>query len=98
MDFIDEEDAPFRNVRKDSRQVLGFFQGWSAGHADLGSHFICYDRGQCGLSQSWRPYKEYMVQRISARLGGLDKDRKVLLDPHLALEISQDLRTQYVFL
>ena len=43
------------------------------------------------------PYSKHVVHGLAARLGGLDGDRKILLDLLLADEFRKPLGTQFQF-
>ena len=94
VDFVDEQHLPLAQVGEDGRQVALDLQrrprGLLEGHAQL----VGDDVGQRRLAQPRRPVEQHVVERLAARLGGLDGDLEVVLDLLLPDELAQPLRTQ----
>ena len=92
--FVDEQHLPLAQVGEDGRQVALDLQrrprGLLEGHAEL----VGDDVGQRRLAQPRRPVEQHVVERLAARLGGLDGDLEVVLDLLLPDELAQPLRTQ----
>ena len=84
VDLVDEEDVALVQVGQDGRQVAGPLDGRPGGDLDAHAHLVGDDVGQRGLAQARRAVEQDVIQRLAARLGRLDQDAQVLLDPILA--------------
>ena len=92
--FVDEQHLLVAQVGQDGGQVALDLQRRPRGLLERRAHFVGDDVGQRGLAQPRRPVEQHVVQRLAARLGGLDGDFEVVFDLVLPDELAQPLRTQ----
>ena len=57
--------------------------------ADADSELLAEDVGEARLAEARGADEQYVVERLAARAGGLERDRELLLDPSLADELGQ---------
>ena len=84
MDFVDEQDRSFFDVRQIGEQVLGRGQGRPAGDLHGNAHVAGDAGGEGRLAQARRAVQEDMAQRFAALRGGIDGDAQPLMDLALA--------------
>ena len=94
MDFVDEQHLLVAQVGEDRGQVALDLQRRPGGLLEGSAQFVGDDVGQRGLAQPRRSVEQHVVERLAARLGGLDGDLEVVFDLVLADELAQPLRPQ----
>jgi hypothetical protein len=70
MDFVDEEHIAFFEAGEDAGEVSGALECGAAGGDEVSPHLAGDDVGQGGFSQSRRPVKKHMIQRLPAGASG----------------------------
>ena len=65
--------SPGFEVRQQARQIARLVQNGAGGDFELGVHLVGDDVRQCGLAQSGRTVQQYVVERIAAHEGRLDR-------------------------
>ena len=95
MDLVNEKHVSRLQGSEQAGKVSGLVQHRARRHFHVHSHFICYDMGQGGFSQSGRAVEQDMVQRLGAHLCGFYIDAKIGNDFLLTGEVLQSLRTDY---
>ena len=80
MDFVQEQDVAFLQVRKNGSQVARTSNGRTARGFDVRPELVRDDGGQRGLSQTGRARKQNMVHRFTAPARRFDQDGKAFLD------------------
>src|SRR5438045_9629536 len=91
MDFIDERDVAFAEIRQSSDEVAGFFEGGAGGRADVDAQFSRWQLSESGFSEAWGAEKERVIEGLSSGQCCIDVDAQRLLDPVLADEFGKAL-------
>src|SRR5947208_2956891 len=89
MDFIDEKDLAFADVAEDAGEVELLLQDGSRGLIDGCAEFLGDDVCECGFAESRRAIKQYVIERLTAAVGSLNRDGQVLFEFGLTGEIRQ---------
>ena len=94
MDFVDEQNVARFQIGEDGGEIARLGQHRAGGGAEIDAQLARHDLRQGGLAQARRAGEQHMVQRLAARLGGLDEDGKIFARLLLADEIGQPLGAQ----
>ncbi len=94
MDLVDEQHVALFQVGQQRGKVAGLGDDGPRGGAEADAQLARHDLGQRGLAEARRPREQHMVERIAARLGGLDEHLEVGARLLLADELAQVLRAQ----
>ena len=94
MDFIDEKDIAFVEVRQQTGKVAGFFDGGAAGAFDVGAHGLGDDVRQRRFAEARRPAEQDVIDGFAALLCSLHGDFKPLPDLGLTGELRENGRAQ----
>src|SRR3990172_2220271 len=96
MDLIDEEDVTPIEVGQNGCQISRPFDRRAGGDSEVDAHLMCQNVSQRRLAQSRWSVKQDVVERLAARLGGLNKDGQILLYSILADHFLQQARAQVI--
>ena len=94
VDLVDEEDVAVFQVGEQRGEVAGLGDDRAGGGAEADAQLARHDLRQRGLAEAGRAGEQHVVQRIAARLGGLDEHLEVGARLLLADELAQQLRPQ----
>ncbi len=97
MDFVDEKHLAVAQIGEDRGQVSFDLQRGAGSLLEGGGEFVGDDVGQRRLAEAGRAVEEYVIERLAARLGGLDGHVQILFDFVLADEFLQALRAELEF-
>ena len=97
MDFINEEDIAFFEIRQETGEIGGFLDGWPAGGLDARAHGLGKDVGERGFAEARRAAEEDVIEGFAALFGGRDRDFQAFLDLGLSGEIGEERRAQRLF-
>ena len=92
VDFINEKHLAVAEIGEDRGQVALDLQRGAGGLLEGGAEFVGDDVGERSLAEPGRAVEQHVVERLAARLGGLDGYVKILFDFGLADEFLQALR------
>ena len=76
------------------RQIAGALDRRPGSNIDFRTHLVRNHMRQRGLSQTRRPIKQQVINRLPAPQSGLDNDLQILAHPFLPNNIFEILRTQ----
>ena len=94
VDLVQEQHLPLPQVGQDGGEVALDLQRRPRRLLEADVQLVRDDGCQRGLAQSGRPEQQHMIQRLAARLGRLQRDRKLLLGLGLPDELPQPPRPQ----
>ena len=93
MDFINEEDVTFLDIREDASEVSGFFNLRARGGVQVSAGGIRDDISQGGFTEAGRAREENVLEHIIAHLGSLNHEHESLGDFFLAVEFFKSRRS-----
>src|SRR5439155_3122645 len=94
VDLVDEENVSFSEIRKRSNKVTGLLECGPGRRADVDAELARDELGKSGLAEAGWAEEERVVERLTALECGVDVDAQRFLDPLLADEFGQALRTE----
>ncbi len=94
MDFIDEEDVAFAEIRQSTNEVAGFLEGGAGGASDVDTQFPRDELSESSLAQPRWTEEQDVIQRLSATERSIYIDAQGFLDAILADELGQALRAE----
>ncbi len=94
MNFVDEEHVALFEIGELGGEIAGLGDDRAGGRAEIDAELAGDDLRQRRLAEAGRPDEQHMVERLAARLGGLDEDFEILSRRLLAGEIAERERTQ----
>ena len=94
MDLVDEQDVALFQVGEQRGEIAGLGDDRPRGGAEADAQLARHDLRQRGLAEAGRAGEQHVIERIAARLGGLDEHLEVGARLLLADELGQPLRTQ----
>ncbi len=97
MDFIDEKHLAVAEVGEDGGEVALDLQRGAGGLLEGDAEFVGDDVGERGFAEAGRAVEQDVIERLAARLGGLDGNVEILFDFVLADEFLQALRAELEF-
>lgn len=97
VDFVDEEDVAFLEIREEAGEVAGFFDDGAGGDADVFAELVAEDEGERGFAEAGRAGEENVVERFAALFGGADHDLETLDGFGLAGEVGEGERAERGF-
>ena len=94
VDLVDEQNVARLEIGENGGEIARLGQHRAGGGAEIDAQLARHDLRQGGLAQARRAGEQHMVQRLAARLGGLDEDGEIFARLLLADEIGQPLGAQ----
>ncbi len=91
VDLVDEQDVAVLEVGQQGGEIARLGDHRARGGAEADPHFAGEDPGERGLAETRRAEEQDMVERLAARLGGVDEDAEVLARRLLADEFVEAL-------
>ena len=92
VDFINEEHVTLLEIGEQGREITRLGDDGPGGRSEIDPQFLRHDLGKRRLAEPGRPGKEHMVERLVARLCGIDEHFEIGLGPFLAEELGKALR------
>ena len=94
MDLVDEENVTFLECREDGGDVALALDGGAGNAADVDAELLSNDVSKARLAEARRARKQHMVERLTARGRGFQRDPELLADAMLTHEFSETTRPQ----
>jgi hypothetical protein len=95
--LIDEKHIAFFKVGEQGRKIAGLLDHGPGRHPDLGVHFPGDYSGQCGFTETRGAIEQDVIQSLTTRTCGFDKDPQIIFDPLLTYIFTQPLGSQREF-
>ncbi len=92
VDLVDEEHIALLEIGQQRRKITGLADDRTGGGAKPDPELLGHDLRQRRLAEARRSGEQHVVERIAARLGGLNEDAQVGPRLLLADEVSERLR------
>jgi hypothetical protein len=94
VDLVDEQDVVPLETGEDRSHISFAFERRTCDTTDADAELLTDDVGKARLAEPRRADEQNVVQRLVAALRGVERDRKLLLDPLLPNELAQSARPQ----
>ena len=94
VDLVDEQDVAVFQVGEQRGEIAGLADHGTGGGAEADAQLARHDLGERGLAEAGRAGEQHVIERVAARLGGLDEHLEVGARLLLADELGQPLRAQ----
>ena len=93
VDLVDEEHVARLERREDRGDVL-LLDGRPGDRADADAELLADDVREARLAEARRPGEQHVVERLAARLRGVERDLELLLDALLPDELVEPARAE----
>ena len=94
VDLVDEQDVALLEPGEDRRHVALPLERGAGDRADADAELLAHDEREGRLAEPRRADEQDVVERLAARLRGVERDRELLLDPLLPDEVVELARAE----
>ena len=94
MNLVDEEDVARTKIRECAYEIAGLFERRARRGADVHAKLACNQLREGGLAEARWAIEDRVIERLSTRQRGIDRQLKVVLHLLLADELVEPLRPE----